>query len=76
VLINFDKVCSITPGRGLQQGYPLSPYLFMYLFILVAESLTTLIHQVVNICDIHGVMICRGSPEVSLLLFADECFLF
>ncbi|GAU43908.1 hypothetical protein TSUD_88810 [Trifolium subterraneum] len=26
--------------------------------------------------DIHGVRICRSAPEVSHLLFADDCFLF
>ncbi|GAU45948.1 hypothetical protein TSUD_238520 [Trifolium subterraneum] len=26
--------------------------------------------------DLHGVRICRGAPEVSHLLFADDCFLF
>jgi hypothetical protein len=72
VLMNFDKVGPITPGRGLRQGDPLSPYLF----ILVAEGLTALIHQVVHRGDIHGVRICRGAPEVSHLLFADDCFLF
>ncbi|CAJ2644561.1 unnamed protein product [Trifolium pratense] len=72
VLMNFDKVGPITPGRGLRQGDPLSPYLF----ILVAEGLTALIHQAVRQGDIHGVRICRGAPEVSHLLFADDCFLF
>jgi hypothetical protein len=72
VLMNFNKVGPITPGRGLRQGDPLSPYLF----ILVAEGLTALIHQVVHRGDIHGVRICRGAPEVSHLLFADDCFLF
>ncbi|CAJ2637655.1 unnamed protein product [Trifolium pratense] len=72
VLMNFDKVGPITPGRGLQQGDPLSPYLF----ILVAEGLSALIHQAVRKGDIHGVRICRGAHKVSHLLFADECFLF
>ncbi|GAU22925.1 hypothetical protein TSUD_326970, partial [Trifolium subterraneum] len=26
--------------------------------------------------DLHGVRVCRGAPEVSHLLFADDCFLF
>ncbi|GAU31579.1 hypothetical protein TSUD_54020 [Trifolium subterraneum] len=26
--------------------------------------------------DLHGVKICRGAPEVSHILFADDCFLF
>ncbi|GAU43245.1 hypothetical protein TSUD_241360 [Trifolium subterraneum] len=72
VLINSDRVGPISPGRGLRQGDPLSPYLF----ILVTECLTALIHQAVGRGDLHGVRICRGAPEVSHLLFADDCFLF
>ncbi|GAU29636.1 hypothetical protein TSUD_164860 [Trifolium subterraneum] len=70
--MNYDRVGPISPGRGLRQGDPLSPYLF----ILVTECLTALIHQSVGRGDIHGVRICRGAPEVSHLLFADDCFLF
>ncbi|GAU36753.1 hypothetical protein TSUD_318520 [Trifolium subterraneum] len=40
------------------------------------ECLTALIHQAVGRGDLHGVRICRGAPEVSHLLFADDCFLF
>ncbi|GAU30144.1 hypothetical protein TSUD_360370 [Trifolium subterraneum] len=72
VLMNSDRVGPILPGRGLRQGDPLSPYLF----ILVTECLTALIHQAVGRGDLHGVKICRGAPEVSHLLFADNCFLF
>ncbi|GAU45522.1 hypothetical protein TSUD_186790 [Trifolium subterraneum] len=72
VLMNYDRVGPIFPGRGLRQGDPLSPYLF----ILVTECLTALIHRAVGRGDLHGVRICRGAPEVSHLLFADDCFLF
>ncbi|MCH88928.1 RNA-directed DNA polymerase (Reverse transcriptase) [Trifolium medium] len=71
-LVNFEKVGHIQPGRGLRQGDPLSPYLF----ILVAEGLTSLIHKTVASGELHGVKICRGAPIVSHLLFADDCFLF
>ncbi|GAU38215.1 hypothetical protein TSUD_226360 [Trifolium subterraneum] len=40
------------------------------------ECLTALIHQAVGKGDLHGVRICRGAPEVSHLLFEDDCFLF
>ncbi|KAK2365796.1 hypothetical protein QL285_079253 [Trifolium repens] len=72
VLVNFDRVGTIYPGRGLRQGDPLSPYLF----ILVAQGLSALIHRSVAQGDMHGVKICRGAPVVSHLLFADDCFLF
>ncbi|GAU14634.1 hypothetical protein TSUD_96980 [Trifolium subterraneum] len=71
-LVNFEKVGPIRPGRGLRQGDPLSPYLF----IIVAEGLTSLIKKAVASGDLHGIKICRGAPAVSHLLFADDCFLF
>ncbi|PNX71244.1 ribonuclease H, partial [Trifolium pratense] len=72
VLVNFEKVGPIVPGRGLRQGDPLSPYLFL----LVTEGLTKLIHKSLASGELHGVKICRGAPSVSHLLFADDCFLF
>jgi hypothetical protein len=70
--MNFDKVGPIHPGRGLRQGDPLSPYLF----ILATEGLSALIKQSIGRGDLHGIKICRGAPMVSHLLFADDCFLF
>jgi hypothetical protein len=51
VLVNFEKIGPILPGRGLRQGDPLSPYLF----ILVTEGLTALVKQAVVRGDLHGV---------------------
>jgi hypothetical protein len=70
--VNFEKVGPIFPGKGLRQGDPLSPYLF----ILITEGLSALIKKAMARGDLHGVQICRGAPVVSHLLFADDCFLF
>ncbi|XP_058784595.1 uncharacterized protein LOC131659421 [Vicia villosa] len=70
--MNGNMVGPIVPRRGLRQGDPLSPYLF----ILCAEGLTALIRKAENKGDIYGVKICRNAPIISHLLFSDDCFLF
>ena len=72
VLINGESVGPIVPGRGLRQGDPLSPYLF----IICAEGLSSLIREAERRNEIRGAMICTGAPIISHLLFADDCFLF
>lgn len=72
VILNGSMIGPVVPGRGLRQGDPLSPYLF----ILCAEGLSALIRKAEGRGDIHGIKICRNAPIVSHLLFADDCFLF
>jgi hypothetical protein len=72
VLVNGEKVGLVIPGRGLRQGDPLSPYLF----ILCAEGLSSLIGRAESSGDLTGTAICKGAPRVTHLLFADDCFLF
>ena len=68
VIVNNESVRPIFPGRGLRQGDPLSPYLF----ILCVEGLSALIRQVERRGDIHGISICIIAPIISHLLFADD----
>ncbi|CAN1156421.1 Uncharacterized mitochondrial protein AtMg01250, partial [Linum perenne] len=51
VLINSYKTESITPERGLRQGCPLSPFLF----IICAEGLSALIRSETAKGGLHGV---------------------
>jgi len=72
VLVNGEQVGPTIPGRGLRQGDPLSPYLF----IICVEGLSSLIRGAETRGALTGTKVCRQAPSVSHLLFADDCFLF
>ena len=62
----------INPTRGLHQGDPLSPYMFL----LCAIGLQGLLHKAESNGAIRGVSICRNRPRVSHLFFTDDSVLF
>ena len=66
VRFNSVETDTIIPTRGLRQGDPLSPYLFL----LVAEGLSCMIKGAEEIGDREGVRVCREAPVISHLLFA------
>ena len=72
ILHDGTEVSPIIPERGLRQGDPISPYLFL----ICAEGLTSLIEGYEQRRLIHGCRIARRAPSVSHLLFADDSFLF
>ena len=55
ILINGKPFGNIHPSRGIRQGDPLSPYLFL----LCAEGFTSLLEKAQLEGHIHGVSICR-----------------
>ncbi|XP_021835074.2 uncharacterized protein [Spinacia oleracea] len=73
ILVNGEPSKQITPGTGLRQGDPLSPYLF----ILVMEVLSLNIMKLEQQGQIQGIKISRNAPSISHLFFADDalfCF--
>lgn len=62
----------IIPSRGIRQGDPLSPYLF----ILCAEGLSALLKFYEQRQWLHGVKVCRQAPTISHMLFADDSYLY
>uniref|UniRef100_A0A803QQG6 Reverse transcriptase domain-containing protein n=1 Tax=Cannabis sativa TaxID=3483 RepID=A0A803QQG6_CANSA len=62
----------ILPTRGIRQGDPLLPYLFL----LVAEGLSGIINAKTHSNSFHGISISRSAPTISHLLFADDSLLF
>ncbi|XP_042953504.1 uncharacterized protein LOC122290052 [Carya illinoinensis] len=62
----------ITPSRGLRQGDPLSPYLFL----LCAEALSSLLSSAEQRGIIKGVAVSRNGTRINHLLFANDCAIF
>ena len=71
VLINGVAKGLIQPQRGLRQGCPLSPYLF----IICAEVFTNLLKQAESNQLIHGLKFSRDL-SITHLLFADDSLVF
>ncbi|CAA7052486.1 unnamed protein product [Microthlaspi erraticum] len=72
VLLNGDAKGHIQPTRGLRQGDPLSPFLF----IILTEALIAQIRGAEEEGKITGLKIARNSPPISHLLFADDSLFF
>ena len=72
VLINGKPFGNITPSKGICQGDPLSPYLFL----LCAEGFNSLLLRAKLEGRIKGVSVCRMAPFVTNLMFANDSLLF
>lgn len=72
ILVNGSPQGHILPGRGLRQGDPLSPYLFL----LCAEGLSSLIMAAKRDGRITGLSVAKEGARLSHLFFADDSVLF
>lgn len=72
--INFNgaQIGPITPWRGLRQGDPLPPYLFL----IYVECLSRGIKKAADKGKISGCCVSQQAPSVTHLLFADDSFIF
>ena len=72
VLVNGEPSGLIHPTKGIRQGDPLSPFLFL----LCMEGLNGTIKKAEMDGDIQGFSLCRRGLKLTHLLFADDCLLF
>ena len=68
VTYNSVESETIKPSRGLCQGDPLSPYLFL----LCTEGLTALLNHAEQSGELVGVKVCHDAPAVTNVLFAND----
>ena len=73
VIVNDEVMGFFSPSRGVRQGDPLSPYLFL----ICMEVLTRELRKAQNIkkCGI-GIKISPRATQIPCLLFADDSLLF
>jgi hypothetical protein len=72
VLFNGECLEKFLPTRGIRQGDPISPYLFL----LAAEGLSCLLNARNQSSALNGIKVAPSAPTVNHLLFADDSLLF
>jgi len=72
VLVNGSPTEEFKPPRGLRQGDPLAPFLF----IVVAEGLAGLVRQAAKANLLSSLKIGRKKVELCILQFADDTMFF
>lgn len=72
ILWNGEALPEFAPEKGLHQGDPLSPYLF----VLCMERLSNMITNKVDQGSWKGIYVSRSSTLVTHIFFVDDLILF
>jgi hypothetical protein len=68
IKVNNSLSDTIIPQRGLRQGDPLSPYLFL----ICGEAFSCLLNKAEEDGRLQGVSVCASTPSFNHLLFVDD----
>ncbi|CAN0908186.1 Uncharacterized mitochondrial protein AtMg01250, partial [Linum grandiflorum] len=72
VLLNNELGAPFVPGRGLRQGCPLSPFLFL----MCVGGLSALLKKEERRGMVQGMCVSRDAPRINHILFDDDNFFF
>jgi hypothetical protein len=72
IIVNGQPVGNIKPSRGIRQGDPLSPYLFL----LCAGALSAMLTRAEKKGVLTGVPTSKKGPTLSHFFFADDSLIF
>uniref|UniRef100_A0A803PGT3 Reverse transcriptase domain-containing protein n=1 Tax=Cannabis sativa TaxID=3483 RepID=A0A803PGT3_CANSA len=72
ILLNGEARGHIVPKRGLRQGDPLSPFLFL----ICSEGLSCLLNEASRANKIHGLRFGTMEKRLTHLLYADDSLIF
>ncbi|KAL9663373.1 hypothetical protein QQ045_018759 [Rhodiola kirilowii] len=72
VVVNGSPIEEFSMERGLRQGNPLSPFLFL----MVAEGLSRLLSKAKDVGDLRGVELVRNGERMNHLQYPDDTVIF
>jgi hypothetical protein len=72
VKLNGAVLYTFAPSRGLRQGDPLSPFLFLF----IADGLSAHLSRSIQLNELLPLRICPQASALSHLLFTDDTLLF
>uniref|UniRef100_A0A2N9F7G7 Reverse transcriptase domain-containing protein n=1 Tax=Fagus sylvatica TaxID=28930 RepID=A0A2N9F7G7_FAGSY len=72
ILVNGGKTDQIFPSRGVRQGDPLSPYLF----IMCQDVLSRMLDREILAGRLSGVKASRTNPAITHIMYADDIVAF
>src|SRR3954466_13348972 len=71
VMLNGETLEQFKPTRGIRQGDPIFPYLFL----IAAEGLSCLLKSSYESSSLSGIKVAPSAPSINHLLFADYSLL-